>query len=177
MPPLMGLSPYTRGTPFLLGFYWKPWGSIPVHTGNTNPVAHIFTRVRVYPRTHGEHNRIPFHRFPGVGLSPYTRGTQIGRKLAAVSFGSIPVHTGNTGDTGMIGLEPRVYPRTHGEHIASIASAPNIPGLSPYTRGTPNEIAHQHGSWGSIPVHTGNTLSSNLLKFNKSCNIHPSCCL
>ncbi len=72
---VLGSSPHTRGTSFLV------WGGkvvirfIPAHTGNIAlPRPRPWPRT-VHPRTHGEHLCISHNSNPSVGSSPHTRGT------------------------------------------------------------------------------------------------------
>ena len=154
-----GLSPYTRGIHAPCRGPHPPLGSIPVHTGNTY-LRYVRPKcLGVYPRTHGEYAVDISPVKSSRGLSPYTRGIHAPSRGAHSSLGSIPVHTGNTRAPRGGRVDMRVYPRTHGEYDGSGISLSTAWGLSPYTRGILNIATDGTASWGSIPVHTGNTWS------------------
>ena len=74
-----------------------------------------------------------------------------------MSYGSIPVHTGNTREIKGEIKHARVYPRTHGEYSFCLSTFKFRTGLSPYTRGIRQGLTGLDWGRGSIPVHTGNT--------------------
>ena len=132
-----GLSPYTRGNPKRSNgdvFFQR---SIPVHTGKPTYNNAARTRLRVYPRTHGETQPNNQPKGPARGLSPYTRGNLGFKAFYFVHGGSIPVHTGKPRFLSAQANSCAVYPRTHGETIIDDGSLSSVKGLSPYTRGTP----------------------------------------
>ena len=150
-----GLSPYTRGNLPVKRQSINQQRSIPVHTGKPNEVHLKFLSGGVYPRTHGETTDDRFSPEPVWGLSPYTRGNQIGLRHKTAMTGSIPVHTGKPAlHFGKLRLQ-KVYPRTHGETRAELPILSACGGLSPYTRGNPIARRPYTLPMRSIPVHTG----------------------
>ncbi len=71
-----GLSPYSRGTLFMLVPVEIDFRFIPVLTGNTSSNPLMLPLFSVYPRTHGEHNCPHIDQSVVGGLSPYSRGTR-----------------------------------------------------------------------------------------------------
>ena len=109
----------------------------------------------VYPRTHGETNKLGATALGSEGLSPYTRGNQFWYTFLDRFGRSIPVHTGKPPHPSRSRTTSRVYPRTHGETWTRIHVRSSRMGLSPYTRGNLFRLLFGICSRGSIPVHTG----------------------
>ena len=95
-----------------------------------------------------------------MGLSPYVRGKLKQCKFFLDIFGSIPVCTGETRIRILPCSRNGVYPRMYGGNNPSSAARDLFPGLSPYVRGKllARYIVHQERR--SIPVCTGETVSS-----------------
>ena len=68
---------------------------------------------------------------------------------------SIPVHTGKPHKPLEPPAQSWVYPRTHGETKYKATPHTKLKGLSPYTRGNPEQRGETSAFCRSIPVHTG----------------------
>ena len=150
-----GLSPPTRGSRQPADLAHARVRSIPAHTGKPAHAASRTRIPRVYPRPHGEAHTCWSRRRARRGLSPPTRGSRprlIGR---ASRSGSIPAHTGKPRNPPLRRPELEVYPRPHGEAIASCSMRSACAGLSPPTRGSLRLILGIMALLGSIPAHTG----------------------
>ena len=96
-----------------------------------------------------------FLRSLARGLSPPTRGSRRVPERTRRQAGSIPAHTGKPG-AALCGMCPwEVYPRPHGEALPEGASAFQVTGLSPPTRGSLHPQQRAGADRGSIPAHTG----------------------
>ena len=91
-PP--GLSPPTRGSRRARSSGRRGTGSIPAHTGKPGSRSVRSSRLRVYPRPHGEALVGRRSRRAVIGLSPPTRGSPPEIEAASGSIRSIPAHTG-----------------------------------------------------------------------------------
>ena len=150
-----GLSPHTRGSRPRRGPGRPISGSIPAHTGKPEHGDQLRKVARVYPRTHGEADRIGNQFAARQGLSPHTRGSHERQYQRIGRTGSIPAHTGKP-PGNPVGIRPYgVYPRTHGEAGRSARHLQARDGLSPHTRGSPSPSRGWKLSSGSIPAHTG----------------------
>ena len=78
-PPLVGLSPLTRGNLRKLPPLFSPTGPIPAHAGE--PQGDVFDVIgdRAYPRSRGGTQSDSGGRQGQKGLSPLTRGNLCGR--------------------------------------------------------------------------------------------------
>ena len=150
-----GLSPHTRGSRGEGADVDADPGSIPAHTGKPTTRWATGTATRVYPRTHGEAAGRGARRWRSRGLSPHTRGSLLARRVSRNRLGSIPAHTGKPLFLAKWRLCRRVYPRTHGEAGVGLTPAEWEMGLSPHTRGSPNQGPVRREGQGSIPAHTG----------------------
>ena len=150
-----GLSPHTRGNPFLPSLFRSMSGSIPAHTGEPGASTAYTCARKVYPRTHGGTEYGPGEAADARGLSPHTRGNRSRGSGRGGWRGSIPAHTGEPGFPGTPPCWRGVYPRTHGGTSANPTSLNAEEGLSPHTRGN-HDPPHGLGRVvGSIPAHTG----------------------
>ena len=110
-----GLSPPTRGSPWIARELPAVERSIPAHTGKPAAAEKRVCRARVYPRPHGEALEIHDGLEREPGLSPPTRGSPKRRARRAIGLRSIPAHTGKPISCLDILVRERVYPRPHGE--------------------------------------------------------------
>ena len=135
-PPVMGLSPPTRGNLRRHCPDAGTEGSIPAHAGEPTRRAACPARKSVYPRPRGgTHAPAPQYR-AAKGLSPPTRGNREPRVIFAVPARSIPAHAGEP-------AAPRAARRA------------GVVGLSPPTRGNPIKRRRPFPAVGSIPAHAG----------------------
>ena len=93
-----GLSPPTRGSRCSLLFPPPIGRSIPAHTGKPARPTGAALLPRVYPRPHGEAGIRARNAERPPGLSPPTRGSQLGQGLHGLPRRSIPAHTGKPGE-------------------------------------------------------------------------------
>ena len=115
-------------------------GSIPVGTGNPNPLWGWSGGKEVYPRGHGE-SLLPLEEAERVrGLSPWARGIPYPSETRILPRRSIPVGTGNPGTCPLIRSPRTVYPRGHGESIRDYLPVNLNHGLSPWARGIPSNF-------------------------------------
>ena len=150
-----GLSPPTRGSRGARAGRDDRLRSIPAHTGKPTPTPTRTAAWRVYPRPHGEAEKVvvvdDFH----WGLSPPTRGSQRLRLRRRECAGSIPAHTGKPPCWPTTGEPRRVYPRPHGEAGSGDGLHVGEQGLSPPTRGSRWRPGDGRAWQRSIPAHTG----------------------
>ena len=93
----LGLSPPTRGNQELPVAFAFSRGSIPAHAGEPTKSRPAPRESRVYPRPRGGTLKNARGLRPAMGLSPPTRGNQLGRRDYPVRIrrrGSIPAHAG-----------------------------------------------------------------------------------
>ena len=150
-----GLSPPTRGSPRQAAVRIPGAGSIPAHTGKPPTKTGGRAGRRVYPRPHGEADRLKKLMIDAGGLSPPTRGSRPCEQRAAHRLGSIPAHTGKPIPTATKLGTFRVYPRPHGEALEAVATTNADLGLSPPTRGSRRQDGERARLRRSIPAHTG----------------------
>ena len=94
-----------------------------------------------------------------TGLSPHIRGNPADTTESAMASGSIPAHTGEPESRSPSPSRSRVYPRTYGGTDLGTLKLFQISGLSPHIRGNLCAGWSLGGVAGSIPAHTGETLS------------------
>ena len=172
-----GSSPRMRGTPSPPPAHWWHRRFIPADAGNTSTATARRSNAAVHPRGCGEHKisqylgkarsgsspRMREHMVmlmsarSGVGSSPRMRGTRRRYRAGHTSGRFIPADAGNTLRKNGPGSSQAVHPRGCGEHAASSATSPWIPGSSPRMRGTLQlqGSAIQPGRF--IPADAGNT--------------------
>ena len=92
-----------------------------------------------------------FHK----GLSPPTRGNQALHLDCERRPGSIPAHAGEPPVVRFRAAMPEVYPRPRGGTMAIPPLPPDMPGLSPPTRGHHATAASLFFAMRSIPAHAG----------------------
>ena len=170
-----GLSPPTRGNPEEVMDFRRLVGSIPAHAGEPLPCARLRSRSgsipahagepgrrrppseprKVYPRPRGGTIDVSSRPQSLDGLSPPTRGNLISMTCQAPVPRSIPAHAGEP--TGRIRKACRraVYPRPRGGTNWTSLTARRDAGLSPPTRGNPENLLSRWDDDGSIPAHAG----------------------
>ena len=109
----------------------------------------------VYPRPRGGTKTLRAAGSVDIGLSPPTRGNQVGWSRAGRIDRSIPAHAGEPIGIGRKTRLGRVYPRPRGGTPERHLTLPRPPGLSPPTRGNPCERIDRHARKRSIPAHAG----------------------
>src|SRR6516225_1727677 len=72
----------------------------------------------------------------GIGSSPRTRGTLVGRIATTDLDRFIPAHAGNASDGCFCARWFAVHPRARGERFIGSLRPVNLDGSSPRTRGT-----------------------------------------
>ena len=132
-----GLSPRTRGSHDQPIAQRVHLGSIPANAGKPGCPRGSDAVRGVYPRERGE----------AIGTA---RGGRIGR-------GSIPANAGKPLLTGWRRSGRRVYPRERGEAPpkANLSASGTGLGLSPRTRGSPENALYCDVAGGSIPANAG----------------------
>ena len=114
-----GLSPRSRGSPAVRLPEPGEEGSIPALTGKPGRVRTAHVDPEVYPRAHGEAVGELEVATLLAGLSPRSRGSPRDPREFTTPLGSIPALTGKPGPAGRLGGGQGVYPRAHGEALAS----------------------------------------------------------
>ena len=153
-----GLSPPTRGSLRYLCVFKQIHGSIPAHAGEPRVRDRFRDGDRVYPRPRG--GAPPTKAMPRLrmGLSPPTRGSlQSGIKRQHL-VRSIPAHAGEPSSEPGICLLTKVYPRPRGGAVIPRPMLRQAMGLSPPTRGSPNQRIADMAQERSIPAHAGEPL-------------------
>ena len=109
-----GLSPRTRGNPYVRAHGGRVTGSIPANAGEPHSVGRGYAPLGVYPRERGgtllrrvglQHRR---------GLSPRTRGNRHRRRTLFAWLGSIPANAGEPTSRREPHRRYQVYPRERG---------------------------------------------------------------
>ena len=132
-------------------------GIIPAYAGNTRYETCCTAEIGDHPRVCGEHSRLRFAPWCGLGSSPRMRGT-LGPTISHCrTSGIIPAYAGNT-QTGLArnwwcGDHPRVC----GEHGMKCLKPRTPPGSSPRMRGTHFTVTLAAPAPGIIPAYAGNT--------------------
>ena len=117
--------------------------------------------IQVYPRPRGGTQPRHLRHRVVCGLSPPTRGNPRAgvrpraRRQAPPCPGSIPAHAGEPRRPRAPPSARRVYPRPRGGTSPPRQTAARAEGLSPPTRGNPQNIRRDSDSRGSIPAHAG----------------------
>ncbi len=144
---------------------------IPVHTGNTTIDKYSPNKSAVHPRAYGEHDQEAVDTEVSNGSSPCIRGTRHYVCRDKQNHRFIPVHTGNTTLRVSRQAKSPVHPRAYGEHEIAINISNIERGSSPCIRGTQPALHQKDHEFRFIPVHTGNTNGSSVLKL--SIAVHP----
>ena len=124
--PFKGLSPRSRGRPFILSACVEGFGSIPAVAGETLPELSAPTSQGVYPRGRGGDARERQLCKCEVGLSPRSRGRLRESGFDLFPGGSIPAVAGETEAVGALESMSRVYPRGRGgdSNVATVGTVP-----------------------------------------------------
>ncbi len=172
--PIVGLSPWVRGTRPTPTRNIQAGRFIPVGAGNSRSIRRNTASVSVYPRGCGELESNLAASSLTCGLSPWVRGThrRARRFLAYPRF--IPVGAGNSASwqTGKHFLA--VYPRGCGELGFVVTAALLVAGLSPWVRGTLFPTTRQAHDGRFIPVGAGNSSPKSLAASHSS--VYPRGC-
>ncbi len=174
-----GLPPLTRGALDRKPEVLSAPGSTPAHAGSTLAEPCGSTRTRVYPRSRGEHDRLPApaastaglppltrggHEGNGgeLGLPPLTRGALVRVRVPRGKLGSTPAHAGSTERCASVCCPTAVYPRSRGEHWWGWAWQARVAGLPPLTRGARADADAGRVYTRSTPAHAGSTAAGAL---------------
>ena len=161
-----GLSPRTRGNPRVDGGERPRVGSIPANAGEPIPSSRRRGRRWVYPRERGGTSPAGLDTTPVMGLSPRTRGNPPLAVGGERGTGSIPANAGEPGRARGPGRRAGVYPRERGGTEYGTRREYEDAGLSPRTRGNPNDNPACHWRSGSIPANAGEPTWRRLARFN-----------
>ena len=129
---------------------------IPVYTGNSGSRFKIQWQITVYPCVYREQCTSSAARRRDPGLSLCVQGTENLWKRSWRSPRFIPVHTGNSIGSFIIGLVIAVYPCAYREQMAYFAVNKDFSGLSLCIQGTDRTYCNRWIFSRFIPVHTGN---------------------
>ena len=135
----VGLSPPTRGNPYLDPREIQDTRSIPAHAGEPCALPPVFCTPKVYPRPRGGTDGMSQKEVGAAGLSPPTRGNQWQFQSLSEIHGSIPAHAGEPVVFHSLALRMAVYPRPRGGTDSCRKSCKRARGLSPPTRGNPDK--------------------------------------
>ena len=127
----------------------------PAHAGRSPAPATTPARASLYPRARGEVASTSDDSCPSFPLPPRTRGGPCRLEAEAVVLPSTPVHTGKSPRAPHSALRRPLYPRAHGEVIATVPEELVQQPLPPCTRGSLLEPLSQRVTLPSTPVHTG----------------------
>ncbi len=153
-----GLSPPTRGSPAANTVGVIGSRSIPAHAGEPFILILVGIKRRVYPRPRGGAHDEPTLSVTDRGLSPPTRGSHTGGSGNGSWTRSIPAHAGEPRSRSRSRIDLRVYPRPRGGATVLCRLPPSLSGLSPPTRGSPEQPTTIASSPRSIPAHAGEPL-------------------
>ncbi len=138
--------------------------SIPAHAGEPAPSPLYPKRLPVYPRPRGG-TAAPYHLAPRPrGLSPPTRGNLVLCRAVSSYPRSIPAHAGEPIPCPKKREDRKVYPRPRGGTAARRLNEESPGGLSPPTRGNPDEPVDIGQCVRSIPAHAGEPHSETTLR-------------
>ena len=152
-----GLSPRSRGKRDWPGLYAGGLGPIPAVAGETPRQRRILRRCRAYPRGRGG-NTVNFSVALGTsGLSPRSRGKPATRFCWLARRGPIPAVAGETFSRVHVVPAFRAYPRGRGGNTGKAAILEGFQGLSPRSRGKPNQCGRVRQFHGPIPAVAGET--------------------
>ncbi len=130
-------------------------GPIPAHAGQPKCAEAQALRKGAYPRSRGATASVPSPSRRRWGLSPLTRGNQVGAREVGVREGPIPAHAGQPAAPAAVRPGAGAYPRSRGATRAKLRRLGGSKGLSPLTRG--NLLRHDRrcAGVGPIPAHAG----------------------
>ena len=151
----MGLSPPTRGNLHPVVRARAGGGSIPAHAGEPRAWKRESGKSSVYPRPRGGTVTVETPYQLIRGLSPPTRGNLYQQWSSAWLAGSIPAHAGEPRTPIPKWCKIWVYPRPRGGTESRRPPRPRAFGLSPPTRGNPDDDVLLVLFQGSIPAHAG----------------------
>ena len=158
-----GLSPRIRGNHRDAGRRRGEAGSIPAHTGEPLFPSGHRSLPGVYPRAYGGTAVRIDGPAAAQGLSPRIRGNLVRLPPGGADGGSIPAHTGEPPFPVRSSVSPGVYPRAYGGTRHRLAHGGAQEGLSPRIRGNPSLRSFRRSLSGSIPAHTGEPYSSQVI--------------
>ena len=101
------------------------------------------------------------------GLSPRTRGNQVGSRVRDPHEGSIPANAGEPSRPAGGRSAPWVYPRERGGTGVTVTVGVRSKGLSPRTRGNPHLHPAVVPSDGSIPANAGDPSAVNWMPMDE----------
>ena len=155
----MGLSPRTRGNHQVGRSQNGASGPIPADAGEPTTVQGSTTWPRAYPRGRGGTRRQTRRTYLRRGLSPRTRGNREYAFARRKKGGPIPADAGEPEGRYTNTLGRRAYPRGRGGTVhAQPSTACNL-GLSPRTRGNPDENPINLAGTGPIPADAGEPMA------------------
>ena len=154
-PPVVGLSPPTRGNLFGVTRRQERDRSIPAHAGEPRHCEPPPPLLSVYPRPRGGTAFNGDLAKDALGLSPPTRGNLRDGGAADVKGGSIPAHAGEPRLLRICLSRDGVYPRPRGGTYRAASQAWSNCGLSPPTRGNRQRAPRPEVRRRSIPAHAG----------------------
>ncbi len=157
VPPVVGLSPHTRGKPSLRCCGGGEQGPIPAYAGETRWGWWRAACPRAYPRIRGGNKIFSIHSMGSMGLSPHTRGKLFEAADGAFGYGPIPAYAGETPERSTPRTILRAYPRIRGGNPSLAEPTAWSAGLSPHTRGKPRRWGCFLPSFGPIPAYAGET--------------------
>ena len=150
-----GPSPRVRGSRRMFDSFRLGAGSIPACAGKPGPRWRACPGDRVHPRVCGE-------AWPGAaaiagraGPSPRVRGSRRRRPVRRGGPGSIPACAGKPSAAATARRPHGVHPRVCGEAAVSVRAMVHARGPSPRVRGSPDQLAVDYLSDGSIPACAG----------------------
>ena len=153
--PRTGLSPHARGNRGRSGGGRRCQRSIPARAGQPLLMASCTVHRRVYPRTRGATTAPLAGLITLAGLSPHARGNLPFVHLRTSCDRSIPARAGQPGQHGGKPGHYKVYPRTRGATVMSVAETAVIGGLSPHARGNRRRSQKGLALFRSIPARAG----------------------
>ncbi len=150
-----GLPPRTRGSRGAFPRGVRLSRSTPADTGISPWSVRCTFQITVYPRGHGDLNKLILRTGTNDGLPPRTRGSPLGSGRLADRDRSTPADTGISS-----GRSPRpgastVYPRGHGDLFAPGTPRCASLGLPPRTRGSRRSGLNRPVKGRSTPADTG----------------------
>ena len=155
-----GPSPSARGSPGGAEGGRAPAGSIPVCTGEPSRRRPSWSGRAVHPRLHGGASRAAARTSHSFGPSPSARGSPARGHGGRLVRGSIPVCTGEPRARFRSVWEVTVHPRLHGGAVTGPRDLVQSVGPSPSARGSLHEDGGGLCLRGSIPVCTGEPIST-----------------
>jgi len=150
-----GLSPRTRGSPWVAPTLLRSWGPIPADAGE--PLAERAGRLAggAYPRGRGGANQWYSVCWSPEGLSPRTRGSPRVFASNPSRLGPIPADAGEPPFSTRPPRSTRAYPRGRGGASRGKGDEVEFQGLSPRTRGSRRRRLDFRPGLGPIPADAG----------------------